>query len=165
MLARGARLRHFSPRPRRRTRQIFALSADLWRPFFIATVGVSALVAFAGPLAAAECPVSGAEATSEAIEQAPSCEKATEVYLLCTWGSSVDIQFADIAIGKCEADFLSKLTAQQRRTYDRAKQRCGRKYARESGTLYRSFEASCSVKLAKTYWDRVLKPSAGKPKR
>jgi hypothetical protein len=98
-------------------------------------------------------------------EQAPSCAKAAEIYGLCTWGSSMDIQFADAAIKKCEADFLDKLTPQQRRTYDRAKTRCGRKYARESGTLYRSFEASCSVELAKTYWTRMTKAGPGKPKQ
>jgi hypothetical protein len=123
------------------------------------------LAALTCPVAAAECPVAGADATSEAIEQAPSCAKAAEIYGLCTWGSSMDIQFADVAIRKCEADFLNRLTPQQRKAYDRAKTRCGRKYARESGTLYRSFEASCSVELAKTYWVRMTKAGAGKPKR
>jgi hypothetical protein len=128
-------------------------------------VALAMLAALARPVFAAECPVAGADATSEAIEQASSCAKAAEIYGLCTWGSSMDIQFADVAIRKCEADFLAKLTPQQRRTYDRAKTRCGRKYARESGTLYRSFEASCSVELAKTYWARMAKAGAGKPKR
>ena len=128
-------------------------------------VALAALVAFTWPLPAAECPVAGAEATSDAIEQAPSCPKAAEIYRLCTWGSSMDIQFADVAIRKCEADFLAKLAPQQRRAYDRAKTRCGRKYARESGTLYRSFEASCSVELAKTYWTRLTRAGPGKPKR
>jgi hypothetical protein len=128
-------------------------------------VALAALVALTRPVPAAECPVAGAEATSEAIAQAPSCEKAAEIYGLCTWGSSMDIQFAAVAIRKCEADFLAKLTAQRRRTYDRAKMRCGRKYARESGTLYRSFEASCSVELAKSYWVRMAKAGAGKAKR
>ena len=128
-------------------------------------IALAALVALTCAAAAAECPVAGADATSEAIEQAPSCAKGAEIYGLCTWGSSMDIHFADVAIRKCEADFLSKLTPQQRRSYDRAKTRCGRKYARESGTLYRSFEASCSVDLAKTYWARMAKPGAGKAKR
>ena len=123
------------------------------------------LLALAQSPTAAECPVAGAEATSDAIEQAPSCAKAAEIYGLCRWGSSMDIQFADAAIKKCEADFLATLTPQQRRSYDRAKRRCGRKFARESGTLYRSFEASCSVDLAKSYWARMAKPGAGKAKR
>ena len=128
-------------------------------------VAVVALVAFARPVPAAECPVAGAEATSDAIEQASSCAQAAEVYGLCTWGSSMDIQFADAAITKCEADFLGKLTPQQRRAYDRAKMRCGSKYAHKSGTLYRSFEASCSVELAKTYWTRITKTAPSKAKR
>jgi hypothetical protein len=123
------------------------------------------LMALAHPVLAVECPVAGAEATSDAIEQAPSCAKAAEIYGLCTWGSSMDIQFAAAAITKCEADFLTKLTPQQKRTYDRAKMRCGRKYARESGTLYRSMEASCSVALAKTYWTRLTKTGPGKSKQ
>ena len=137
----------------------------MWTRFSIGFLTAAALVSIAGPTRAAECPVAGAEATSDAIEQAPSCEKAAEIYGLCTWGSSMDIQFADAAIRKCEADFLDKLTPQQRRGYDRAKSRCGRKYARESGTLYRSFEASCSVTLAKTYWQRAAKTGAGKSKQ
>jgi hypothetical protein len=127
-------------------------------------VALATLFALARPVFAAECPVAGADATTEAIEQAPSCAKAAEIYGLCTWGSSMDIQFADVAIRKCEADFLAK-TPPQRRTYDRAKTRCGRKYARESGTLYRSFEASCSVELAKSYWARMAKAGVGKAKR
>jgi hypothetical protein len=95
-------------------------------------VALATLAALARPLFAAECPVAGAEATSEAIEQAPTCAKAAEIYGLCTWGSSMDIQFADAAIRKCEADFLGKLTPQQRKAYDRAKTRCGRKYMRAS---------------------------------
>ena len=134
----------------------------MWRRLLIA---VPALLALGCPAPAAECPVAGAEATSEAIEQAPSCDKAAEIYALCTWGSSMDIRFADIAIKKCEADFLDKLDPQRRKTYDGAKARCGRKYARVSGTLYRSFEASCSVELAKTYWARMAKAGAGKAKR
>jgi|SRR5215471_10380709 len=126
---------------------------------------LATLLAFAQQIAAAECPVAGAEATSDAIEQAPSCAKAAEIYGLCRWGSSMDIQFADAAIKKCEADFVSTLKPQQRRNYDRAKTRCGRKYARESGTLYRSFEASCSVELAKTYWTRMTKFGPGKSTR
>ena len=68
------------------------------------------LAALARPVFAAERPVAGADATSEAIAQAPSCGKAAEIYGLCTWGSSMDIQFADVAIRKCEADFLARLT-------------------------------------------------------
>jgi hypothetical protein len=128
-------------------------------------VAVGILVALTHPSPAAECPVAGAEATSDAIEQAASCAKAAEIYGLCRWGSSMDVQFAEAAIQKCEADFLAKLTPQQRRSYDRDKTRCGRKYARESGTLYRSFEASCSVELAKTYWMRMTKARPGGPKQ
>jgi len=128
-------------------------------------VALATLAALARPVLAAECPVAGADATFEAIEQTASCAKAAEIYGLCTWGSSMDIQFADAAIRKCEADFLAKLTPPQRRSYDRAKTRCGRKYARESGTLYRSFEAACSVDLAKTYWARMARAGAGNPKR
>jgi hypothetical protein len=79
-------------------------------------VALAMLAALARPVFAAECPVAGADATSEAIEQASSCAKAAEIYGLCTWGSSMDIQFADVAIRKCEADFLAELTPQQRRT-------------------------------------------------
>lgn len=128
-------------------------------------VAAAMLGTLACPAAAAECPVSGVDATIEAITQATSCDKAAEIYGLCTWGSSMDIQFADVAIKKCEADFLDKLDARQRRDYDRANMRCGRKYARESGTLYRSLEASCSVEVAKTYWVRLAKDAASKNKR
>ena len=101
--------------------------------------------------ARAECPVSGFEAIKQAIGAAPTCVASADVYGECTYVTSGDIQFAAVAIEKCEGEFLGRLGVSARKTYARSKQRCEHKYARKSGTMYRSFEASCAVALARDY--------------
>lgn len=57
---------------------------------------------------------------------------------------------------KCEADFLGKLTAAQRRAYDYEQKRCSRKYFNKGGTMYRSFEAFCGAYVAHNYSAKTL---------
>lgn len=101
----------------------------------------------AAPAFAAECPVEMSRA-DEAIRAAAGCQAALETFRACAYGSSGDVQLASIVRERCEADFLARLPAKQRRTYDGAQARCARQYARESGSMYRSFEAFCSAELA-----------------
>ena len=49
---------------------------------------------------------------------------------------------------KCESGFVARLTPKQRASYQRQIRQCERKYARETGTMYRSFAASCRVNVA-----------------
>ena len=39
----------------------------------------------------------------------------------------------------------------KRKAYDRGKDACTRKYAKQEGTMYRSFEAMCASELAASY--------------
>lgn len=106
---------------------------------------------------AAECPVTGADATTTAIEKAPTCAAAAAVYEACTWGSSMDVQFGQRVVEKCEAEFRGKLSPAKQRAYKRAQDTCRRKYARRQGTLYLSLAMSCAVTAANSYAKRFGK--------
>ena len=110
------------------------------------------LILLAPPTRAADCPVErSGEAISDAIEKAPTCAAAQKVFEACAYVASIDTSFGAIVTEKCEKDFLTKLNASQRKTYDGAKQACTDKYAMKEGTMYRSFEAMCISKLAVNY--------------
>jgi hypothetical protein len=63
---------------------------------------------------------------------------------------------------KCEALFDGKLSAPQKSAYSRARHACERKYARESGTMYRSFEAFCLAQAAHRTARPFFQPAATK---
>lgn len=106
----------------------------------------------AEPLAAADCPVArSGDTIADALEKAPSCAAAQKLFEACAYVASIDSMFGGIVTEKCEKDFLGKLSATQRKTYDRGKVACTRKYAKQEGTMYRSFEAMCISKLANSY--------------
>jgi hypothetical protein len=79
----------------------------------------------------------------------------------CCWrasgGSSGDIPPALTVIKKCENDFVASMSKSARRAYDHKVAACWRKFANESGTLYRSMRAICAAELARTYADRAAK--------
>jgi len=122
---------------------------------------VSALSLFVaastGAAAGAECPTLDGGKRLELLEQAPTCAKSLALFQACSYGASGDVGLSEVVIKKCEGDFLTRLSVAQRRTYDREQQRCARKYRKESGTMYRSFEAFCAANLARTYAHRFSK--------
>ncbi len=132
--------------------------------FSIAAVALLVAVAWAGPKPndSKECPVEerSLEAIVKAIKAAPSCDKSMEVFDACSYTASGDVSLGAAVTEKCEADFLAKLSAAQRRTYDRKQKRCARKYRRESGTMYRSFEAFCGAQVAQSYARKFSKRKA-----
>ena len=81
-----------------------------------------------------------------------------KLFEACQRGSSGDIRLGEIVIAKCEGAFLSKLSKLERSAYDRKIKACWHKYAKESGTMYRSFEAFCAAGVAQTYARRARKP-------
>lgn len=112
----------------------------------------SAILVLAAPARAAECPVQhSGDVIAEALQKAPSCDAALKLFEACAYISSIDSMFGGIVTDKCEGDFLTKLSASQRKIYDREKEACARKYSDKEGTMYRSFEAFCVSKLANTY--------------
>ena len=62
--------------------------------------------------------------------------------------------FGGLVTERCEKDFLGKLSAAQRRTYDREKDACIKKYTGKEGSMYLSFSAMCQSKLAVSYSGR-----------
>ena len=53
--------------------------------------------------------------------------------------------------GKCEAGFLKKLSAKQRRGYDPEIKRCNDAIKEDEGTLSRAIAAGCRADLAQSY--------------
>ncbi len=116
---------------------------------------LSGMLIFAAPSQAADCPVPrGGDEIATALEKAPTCDAAQKLFEACAYVASIDSMFGGIVTEKCEKDFLTKLSASQRKTYDREKDACMRKYEKKEGTMYISFMAMCHSKLAVSYSKR-----------
>jgi phage protein U len=113
-------------------------------------LAVSAMLLLATPLRAKDCPVQefGLEARENAIRKASTCRQALEIMDACAYGAGGDTGLSVAVRERCEPEFLPKLGKAQKRAYDRELKRCDRKYARESGTMYRSFTAFCQAQSA-----------------
>jgi hypothetical protein len=112
----------------------------------------SAIFLLAAPAQGADCPVArSGDTIADALEKAPTCAAALKLFEACAYGASIDSMFGGIVTTKCEADFMTKLSSAQRKTYNREKDVCTSKYAKKEGTMYRSFEAFCYAKLARSY--------------
>jgi hypothetical protein len=125
-----------------------------------------ACVALAAPKPSTpkECPVTehSLDAIEAAIEKAPSCEQSMDIFQACAYGASGDVALGQAVIGKCEGDFLGKLNSGQKRAYEQEIKRCWRKYRREGGTMYRSFEAMCAAGVAQAYSRRLMRTGGAK---
>ncbi len=120
------------------TRMIFASAA--------------ALLALAAPAFAADCPVEAQRApTLRAIRAAPDCAESLKIMQSCSWGSSQDVEFAELVVRRCEKEFPADMTSGARAAYARDKERCRKKYAKEHGTMYVSFTAHCIAEAAAKY--------------
>ncbi len=126
---------------------------------------LTALVpASAGAAEQKACPIEPFDlaAVEQVIRRAPGCDAAMTIFNRCGVGTSADLHTGDIVIRTCEAAFAGKLSAAQTRAYARAKQVCASKYAHESGTMYRSFEAYCAAQAAHRLALQVTGATAGK---
>ena len=118
-------------------------------------LALAAVLLLAAPANAADCPVErSGDAITDALEKAPTCSAAQKIFEACAYVASIDGAFGGIVTEKCEKDFLTKLSAAQRKTYDREKDACTQKYAKKEGTMYVSFTAMCHSKLAVSYSKR-----------
>jgi hypothetical protein len=97
----------------------------------------------------------------EAINASPGCERAMKLFQDCEFGTSGDIHLGAAVEKKCEGNFLGRLKAAQKQTYQRELSVCGRKYRNESGTMYRSFTAFCRAEVAQRYSQRARLRAAG----
>lgn len=104
------------------------------------------------------CPVAGnADKILAAIEGGGNCRTASGIAEACAYGSSLDVQFVAAATDVCSTGFDAMPTA-MRATYDSLVSRCGDKFASESGTLYRSMAAFCTLEV--THLFAMLFPEA-----
>jgi hypothetical protein len=95
--------------------------------------------------------------TVDVLKAAPTCDASMKLFQDCSYGASGDVSLGRAVREKCEADFLSKLSAPQKQIYQRGQQACLRKYVHESGTMYVSWSAFCGAELAQRYSQRALK--------
>ena len=128
-----------------------------------------ASVALAAPKVSTpkECPVTehSLDAIEAAIAKAASCEQSMDIFEACAYVASGDVPLGQAVIGKCEGDFLAKLNASQKRAYEQEIKRCWRKYRREGGTMYRSFEAMCAAGVAQAYSRRAMRVGGAKQRK
>ena len=104
-----------------------------------------------------ECPTLDHKEIEDLLGKAPSCRRALVLFEICQFGTSGDVSLGAIVTHTCEADFLGKLNRGQRRAYQREQQNCRRKYSKQDGSMYRSFEAFCGANVARNYSVRFLK--------
>ena len=97
------------------------------------------------------------EETVNAINATSGCERAMKLFEDCEYGASGDIDLGAAVEKKCEADFLSRLSAPQKKAYQSKLQRCDDKYRHEDGTMYRSFTAFCRAEVSQRYSRRARK--------
>jgi hypothetical protein len=92
-----------------------------------------------------------------AINATPGCERAMKLFEDCELSSSGDIRLGAAVEKKCEGDFLTGLQASQKKAYQREMGVCDWRYAKEDGTMYRSFTAFCRAEIAQRYSQRARK--------
>jgi hypothetical protein len=133
-------------------------------------LGVLAALTLAAPAAAKDCPTQefSHEAREQAVRDAPTCQASLEVMEACAYGATGDTSLGEIVIEKCAADFLTKLSKAQRKTYETEVKRCDAK-ARggREGTMYISAAAFCRAGVAQRTARRFAKSGAktgGKPR-
>ena len=88
-----------------------------------------------------------------AVQKAGSCYEAATVAESCAMGSSMDVGITQPAIEKCSKDFMAKLSKNKidLSAYNRLLKRCGDKYAKMEGTMYRSAAAFCVLDINRVY--------------
>jgi hypothetical protein len=113
------------------------------------------------PANAADCPAKSSmmDDIIAALDDASGCDRAIKIFQACEYGTSGDIRFGAVVEKKCEADFLGHLREPQERAYRHELRLCDRKYAKEQGTMYRSFTAFCRAEVAQRYSRRALRAS------
>jgi hypothetical protein len=132
-------------------------------------LAVWATVLFATPLnalKAKDCPVEEftLDAREDAIRKAPGCMQAFEIMQACAYGAGGDTSLAAALREHCEPEFLGKLSKAQKKAYGREQKRCDDRYAKQSGTMYRSFAAFCQAQSTVNYSRRFGTKPEPKPR-
>jgi hypothetical protein len=118
----------------------------------------SAILLLTPPAAAEDCQTLEFDAREALLRKAPACDPAMELFSSCNGGGSGDINLGQIVTEKCEGVFLQKLSAAQRRSYDREMKSCNDEYKKDEGTLSRAMAAGCRALVAQRYAHKFGKP-------
>ncbi|WP_095200667.1 hypothetical protein [Mesorhizobium carmichaelinearum] len=88
------------------------------------------------------------------IKAAPDCLAAHKLHQACAWESSGDEFMSEDVIDKCEAGFLDRLTAKQKRLYQKRIGACSDRYpvTEEGGSIQIYLSWMCDEDLAATYF-------------
>lgn len=88
------------------------------------------------------------------IKAAPDCLAAHKLHQACAWGSSGDEFMSEDVIDKCETGFLDRLTAKQKRLYQKRIGACSDRYpvTEEGGSIQIYLSWMCDEDLAATYF-------------
>jgi hypothetical protein len=113
-----------------------------------------ALGAAAGRSVAQTCPAQDIDTLMQRLAEASSCQTAFVLFQACSFGTGGDVALGAAVVERCEADFIKRLSASERRAYARQRRRCAGKYRNQLGTQYRSFEAFCEADVARRYAER-----------
>lgn len=100
--------------------------------------------------AAKECPIEpyDIDKVEQALEGTPSCKAAYDLMNACRRNSGGDVALARVVIAKCEKTFVTRGDSPRMRTYRQEREACVAKYAKEQGTMYASFQATCEARAA-----------------
>jgi hypothetical protein len=136
--------------------------AEGWRAYgpIIERLAAMHLIAMASffatvpALGAEVCPVHGPEEKLQILAAAPSCQESVRLFTLCAMGASLDGRLAVPVKENCEKRFISRLTAERRKTYEAELEACNAKYAQRQGTINRSANAFCRVDVISKYAGR-----------
>ena len=112
-------------------------------------VGVLFLSSCAG-FAAKDCPIEpyDIDKVEQAIEATSSCKAAYDLMNTCRRNSGSDVGLARVVIAKCEKVFVTRGDGPRMRAYSQERAACVAKYAKEQGTMYASFQATCEARAA-----------------
>ena len=127
--------------------------------------GLAALVvilSLTASIRAEDCPAKSRDSDDiiAALNASKGCNAAMKVFGACEYGASGDVDFGAVVEKKCETDFLARLKAPEKLSYQREMRGCDRKYRNESGTMYPSFTAFCRAEVAQRYSRRALKTAS-----
>ena len=104
------------------------------------------------PAAVAEdCRTLDFDARGDLVRKALTCDKAMEQFTNCNGGGNGDVTLGQIVTERCQADFLTKLSAKQRRTYQAGVKSCNDEIKEDEGTLSRAIGAGCRANLAQNF--------------
>jgi hypothetical protein len=132
------------------------------------TAGLAVVLSLAVTSARAEdCPAksTGMDDIIVALNEAPGCDRAMQVFEAYEFGASGDVALGAIVEKKCEGDFLGRLKDPRKHVYQREMRACDRKYRNQSGTMYQSFTAFCRANVAQRYSESARKVAGTSPAR